>query len=65
LSNAKSSSSKYIGESPSDEDKKKFENYISVIVDQIKSQIEEHKKQEDGARSTKDKYEQLIKKTEL
>jgi chromosome segregation ATPase len=65
LSSAKSSSSKYIGESPSDEDKKKYENYISVIVDQIKSQIEEHKKQEDGARSTKDKYEQLIKKTEL
>jgi chromosome segregation ATPase len=65
LSNAKSSPGKYIGESPSDEDKKKFENYISVIVDQIKSQIEEHKKQEDGARGTKDKYEQLIKKTEL
>jgi chromosome segregation ATPase len=65
LSSAKSSSSKYIGESPSDEDKKKYENYISVIVDQIKSQIEEHKKQEDGARSTKDKYEQLINKTEL
>ena len=65
LSNAKSSSNKYLGDSPSDEDKKKFENYISVIDDQIKSQIEEHKKQEDGARSTKDRYEQLIKKTEL
>ena len=65
LSSAKSSSSKYIGDSPSDEDKSKFENYISVIADQIKSQIEEHKNQEDGARSTKDRYEQLIKKTEL
>lgn len=65
LSNAKSSSGKYIGDSPSDEDKSKFENYLSVIADQIKSQIEEHKKQEDGARNTKDKYDQLIKKTEV
>jgi chromosome segregation ATPase len=65
LSNAKSSSGKYIGDSPSNEDKSKFENYLSVIVDQIKSQIEEHKKQEDGARNTKEKYDQLIKKTEL
>lgn len=65
LSSAKSSSGKYIGDSPSDEDKSKFENYLSVIADQIKSQIDEHKKQEDGARNTKDKYEQLIKKTEL
>lgn len=65
LSNAKSSSSKYLGDSPSDEDKSKFENYLSVIADQIKSQIDEHKKQEDGARNTKDKYDQLIKKTEL
>jgi septal ring factor EnvC (AmiA/AmiB activator) len=65
LSNAKSSSGKYIGESPSDEDKSKFENYLSVIADQIKSQIEEHKKQEDGAKNTKDKFDQLIRKTEL
>ena len=65
LSNAKSSSNKYLGDSPSDDDKKKFENYISVIADQIKSQIEEHKKQEDGARGKKDLYEQLIKKTEI
>lgn len=65
LSNAKSSFSKYIGETPSDDDKSKFENYISVIDDQIKSQIEEHKNQEDGARNTKDKYDQLIRKTEL
>lgn len=65
LSNAKSSSGKYIGDSPSSEDKDKYENYLSVIADQIKSQIEEHKKQEDGARNTKDKYDQLIKKTEL
>jgi len=65
LPNAKSSSAKYIGESPSSEDKSKFENYLSVIADQIKSQIQNHKEQEDGARGTKDRYEQLIKKTEL
>lgn len=65
LPNAKSSSNKYLGDSPSDEDKKKFENYLSVIEDQIKSQIDEHKKQEDGARGKKDLYDQLIKKTEL
>jgi chromosome segregation ATPase len=65
LSSAKSSPAKYLGEKFSDEDRKKFENYISVIVDQIKSQIDEHKKQEEGAKGTKEKYEQLINKKEI
>ena len=65
LANAKSSPAKHLGESPSDEDKKKFENYISVIEDQIESQVEEHRKQEDGARTTRERYEQLLNKTQI
>ena len=65
LSSAKSSPSKYLGSSFSEDDRKKFENYISVIKDQIESQVTEHKKQEEGAAATKERYERLINKTEI
>lgn len=63
LSSAKSSPSTYLGSSYTEEDKKKFENYISVIKDQIEYQISEHRKQEDGAKGKKQQYEQMINKT--
>lgn len=63
LSSAKSSPSTYLGSTFTDDDKKKFENYISVIKDQIESQISEHRKQEDGAKGKKQQFEQLINKT--
>lgn len=65
LPNAKSSPAKYLGDKFSETDKKSFENYISVIKDQIEYQVSEHKKQEDGARTTKQRYEGLINKTEI
>jgi len=65
LSNAKSSPATYLGATFRDEDKKTFENAISVIVDQINSQVGEHKKQEDGAKGTQAQFEQLILKKEV
>ena len=64
LSSAKSSPAKYLGDKFSDDDRKKFENYISVIADQIKSQVDEHRKQEEGAKGTKERFEQLLQKKE-
>ena len=64
LSSAKSSPAKYLGDKFTDDDRKKFENYISVIADQIKSQVDEHRKQEEGAKGTKERFEQLLQKKE-
>jgi chromosome segregation ATPase len=65
LSDAKSNPNKYLGDSPSDDDKKKLEEYINVIQDQIQSRIKDHKDQEEGAKRTKADYESLIKKSEV
>jgi len=65
LPDAKSSPNKYLGDNFTEEDKKKFESYIDIIEDEINSNVEEHQKQEDGARGTKEAYEELIKITEV
>lgn len=65
LSDAKSNPERHLGSSPSDEDKKKLEEYIRTIEDKIQAGVREHKVQEDAAKETKEKYEKLIKKTEL
>lgn len=65
LSDVTSNSDKYIGSSPSDDDKKKLEDYVKVIQDQIQSRIKDHQDQENGAKKTKEDYENLIRKSEL
>ena len=65
LSSAKSSPEKYLGSSPTDDDKKNFVRYCDIIEDEIEAQAKTHKDQEDGAKGTKEKYEKLIDKKEI
>jgi hypothetical protein len=64
LSDVKSNPDKYLGSSPTDEDRKKLQDYVKVIEDQIQSNIQTHQDQEDGARKRKADFENLIKTTE-
>lgn len=65
LSDTRSNPSRVLGDSPSDDDKKKPEDYIKVIEDQIQSRIKEHKEQEDGARKRQADYQSLIDRMEV
>jgi len=65
LSDVRSNPNKYLGDNPSDDDKRKLEDYLKVIEDQIQSRIKEHKEQEDGAKKRKADYESLIARTEI
>ena len=62
VSKAKSSPEKYLGSSPTDADKEIFQKSIYVIEGMIKEEEEEHKKQEEGAKGTEEKFRELIKK---
>jgi hypothetical protein len=64
LSDTQSNPNRVLGDSPSDDDKKKLEDYIKVIRDQIQSRIKEHKEQEDGAKKRAADYQSLIDRTE-
>jgi len=64
LSDVKSNPDKYLGSSPTDDDRKKLQDYVSVIQDQIQSNMKTHQDQEDGARKRKADFENLIKITE-
>lgn len=65
LSDTRSNPNRVLGDSPSDDDKNKLEDYIKVIEDQIQSRIKEHKEQEDGAQKRKADYQSLIDRTEV
>jgi hypothetical protein len=64
LSDVKSNPDKYLGSSPTDEDKNKLQEYVRVIEDQIQSNMKTHQDQEDGAKKRKADFENLIKSTE-
>ena len=64
LSDAKSNPDKYLGSSPTDDDRKKLQEYVKVIEDQIQSNMKTHQDQEDGAKKRKADFENLIKVTE-
>jgi len=64
LSDVKSNPDKYLGSSPTEEDRKKLQEYVKVIEDQIQSNMKTHQDQEDGARKRKADFENLIKQTE-
>ena len=59
LSDAQSNPNRHLGSSPSEEDIKSLNNYISVIKSEIEVQERHHKEQEDGAKKTKEEYEKL------
>ena len=65
VANVRSHASDYIGDKPEDKDKEIFEKALSVIEGDIKDEVEEHKKQEDGAIGTEKKFRELIKKTTI
>ena len=64
LSDVKSNPDKYLGSSPTDDDRNKLKDYVKVIEDQIQSNIKTHQDQEDGAKKRKTDFENLIKTTE-
>ena len=64
LSDVKSNPDKYLGSSPTDDDRKKLQDYVGVIQDQIQSNMKTHQDQEDGAKKRKADFENLIKTTE-
>jgi chromosome segregation ATPase len=64
LSDVKSNPDKYLGSSPTDDDRKKLQEYVKVIEDQIQSNMQTHKDQEEGAKKRKADFENLIKTTE-
>lgn len=64
LSDVRSNPGKYIGDNPSEDDKKKLEDYTKVIEDQIESRIKDHQDQENGAKKRKADFESLISRTE-
>src|SRR4030095_12387278 len=64
LSDVKSNPDKYLGSSPTDDDRKKLQDYVKVIEDQIQSNMKTHQDQEDGAKKRKADFENLIKTTE-
>jgi hypothetical protein len=64
LSDVKSNPDKYLGSSPTDDDRKKLQDYVGVIQDQIQSNMKTHQDQEDGAKKRKADFENLIKRTE-
>jgi hypothetical protein len=64
LSDAKSNPDPYLGGGASDDDKQQWTSYIDTIMDKIKAGISDHKVQEEGAQSTKVRFETLLKKTE-
>jgi hypothetical protein len=65
LSDAKSNPDKYLGSSPTDDDRKKLQDYVGVIQDQIQSNMKTHQDQEDGAKKRKADFENLINTTEF
>jgi hypothetical protein len=64
LSDVKSNPDKYLGSSPTDDDRKKLQDYVKVIEDQIQSNVKTHQDQEEGAKKRKADFENLIKITE-
>ena len=65
VSNVRSHPSDYIGSTPTDKDKEIFEKSLDVIEGDIKDEEEEHKKQEEGAKGTEQKFRELLKKSAL
>jgi hypothetical protein len=63
LADAKSNPDKYLGSSASDDDKKKLGEYVDAIKSGIEAEEANHREQENGAKSTSQKFEALIKKT--
>jgi hypothetical protein len=63
LSDSKSHPDRHLRSDASEEDKKKFDDYINVIESEIKNEEKNHQDQEDGARKRKVEIEAILNKT--
>lgn len=64
LSGVSSDFAKYIGSSPSDDDKKALDDAVRTIQDKINAGVKDHRDQEEGAKKRKSDYEELLNRTE-
>lgn len=64
LSDLRSNPARALGSDPSDEDKKKFEEYIRVILGEIEDEEKGHRQAEDELKTSRDKLKEILAKTE-
>ena len=65
LKSARSSPKRYLGSDASDDDIDDFEDYVDDIISHIKSRIDDHKVQEDGADGRVKDFSSLLKKNSV
>lgn len=64
LSDLKSNPERALGSSPSDEDKKKLEEYVRVILGEIEDEEKGHRQAEDELKISREKMKEILEKTE-
>lgn len=65
LDEAKSNPNKYLGDNPTEDDKKKLEEYIRIIAGDIEDEKKNHREEETKNKETRQKYEELLNKSSL
>lgn len=64
LSDLKSNPEWALGSNPSDEDKKKLEEYVRVILGEIEDEEKGHRQAEDELKTSREKLKEILAKTE-
>lgn len=64
LSDLKSNPERVLGSNPSDEDKKKLEEYVRVILGEIEDEEKGHRQAEDELRTSREKLREILAKNE-
>lgn len=64
LSDLKSNPERAMGSNPSDEDKKKLEEYVRVILGEIEDEEKGHRQAEDELKTSREKLKEILAKTE-
>ena len=64
LSDLKSNPERALGSNPSDEDKKKLEEYVRVILGEIEDEEKGHRQAEDELKTSREKMKEVLAKTE-
>jgi DNA repair exonuclease SbcCD ATPase subunit len=64
LSDLKSNPERALGSNASDEDKKKLEEYVRVILGEIEDEEKGHRQAEDELKTSREKLKEILAKTE-
>jgi len=64
LSDLKSNPERALGSNPPDEDKKKLEEYVRVILGEIEDEEKGHRQAEDELKTSREKMKEILEKTE-